>query len=148
MITINRITLDEAKILAEGAEIHAKNLGVRVCIGVSDESGNPILLYRMDGAFLISIEIALSKAFTAAVLGIPTRVIGETTRPDKPNYGLQFTNLGKFTILPGGFPIIVDDKVIGGIGISGGTGEQDEEIAISALKYFREKTKLNVKTTF
>ncbi|TRM99182.1 DNA polymerase III subunit delta' [Sulfolobus sp. E1] len=148
MITSNKLSLSEAKILAEGAEAEAKRLGIKVCIAISDDSGLPILFHRMEGAFLISIEISQSKAFIAVAVGMPTRQIGETAHPGKVNYGLQFSNLGKFTILPGWFPIIVDGKVVGGIGVSGGTGEQDEQIALYALKYFKENTKLNVKLDF
>ncbi|AWR95597.1 GlcG/HbpS family heme-binding protein [Acidianus brierleyi] len=143
-----RLDLEDAKILAEGAEKSANNMGIKVCISICDENGDLILFHKMNDAFLISTEISISKAYTAVAVKMPTRTIGETTYPGKVNYGLQFTNLGRFTILPGGFPIIINGNVIGGIGISGGTSEQDEKIGLDSIAYFKSKTNLQVKTNF
>ncbi|QGA54011.1 heme-binding protein [Sulfolobus sp. E5-1-F] len=147
MISAPRLTLDEAKILIEGGELKAKELGISVNIAIVDDEGYLIAFHRMDDARIIGIETAINKAFTSALSRRPTRVYSESAQPGKPSYGIQNMFNGRFTILKGGLPIEVDGKVIGGIGVGGAySSDQDEEIARAALNYLKSKTGLNVNT--
>ncbi|WP_338602740.1 heme-binding protein [Sulfolobus tengchongensis] len=148
MINIRRLSLDEAKILLEGAENKAKELGIPVSVAVVDEEGYLIAFHRMDEARLIGMETAINKAFTSAVSKRPTRMYSEIALPGKPAYGIQNSFNGKFTTLRGGLPIEVDGRVVGAIGVGGApSGEQDEEIARFALEHLKKKSGLNVNTS-
>ena len=94
---------------------------------------NLVLLQRMEGAFVGSVEVAQGKAYTAYAFQMPTHELGAASRPDGPLYGIENSNPGKIILFGGGFPYIVDGKVAGGIGVSGGTVEQDMEIARYAM---------------
>lgn len=142
MLTVTRLSITEAKVLIEGAAQKATDMGVPQCIAVCDEAGNLIAFDRMDGGKVSSISIAIDKAFTGAVARQPTHVYGELCAPGKPTYGIHITNGGHFCIIGGGYPVVVDGAIVGGIGISSGTALQDMEVAEAAIAHFREKTGL------
>lgn len=140
MITIPRLTLEEALLMIRAAEAKAKELGVAETICVCDEGGHPIALHRMDEARITGPEIAIAKAFTAAGHKRATHMFNRPGGPALPGgeaYGIHMMHPGKFAIFVGGFPIEVNGRVVGGIGISGGTGEQDTAVAEAALAAFR-----------
>ena len=136
MLDIKRLSLDEAKILVEGAEEKSRAIEVPMCIAVADESGNLVAFTRMDGAKISSISIAIDKAFTAAAARKGTHEYNQLAVPGKPTFGIHVTNQGRFSIIGGGLPILIDGDVVGGIGISAGTAEQDQVVAQGAVDYF------------
>ena len=111
MHTYNTLTLAEAHLMLDAAQKKAEELGVPEVLCVADNAGYPIALRRLDGGKVTSVQIAMNKAFTAA---------GHRKRTD--NYKQHG---GRFTVFVGGFPIMVDGQCVGGIGASGGNGEQD-----------------------
>lgn len=131
------VSLAMAQAMAAKAEKKAIEINVPVVISVVDSGANPLLTQRMDNAFITSWDIALNKAWTACCLQQPTHEITECVQPGQSLYGLQLTNQQRIVIFGGGFPIIEEDGVIGAIGVSGGTVEQDMEIASAALAYFQ-----------
>ena len=138
MLSIYRISLEEANKIIEEAIKKSKEIGVPMCIAVADESGNLVAFSRMDNAKITSIDIAINKAFTAAAAKRSTRDYNEIAVPGKSTFGINTTNNCRFTIIPGGLPIIFENQVIGGIGVSGGTAEQDEVVASFALERFNK----------
>jgi uncharacterized protein GlcG (DUF336 family) len=134
MLTVPRIDLDEAHRLIEAATARSAEMGVPMCIAVVDESGYLVAFDRMDGSKITSVSIAIDKAFTAACARNPTSFYGEVSQPSGPSWGINRTNGGRFCVIAGGLPVVVDDAVIGGIGLSGGTAKQDEEVATHALE--------------
>jgi uncharacterized protein GlcG (DUF336 family) len=111
----------------------ATELGLNMCIAVSDESGDLKAFRRMDGAPKLSIQIAEDKAFTSASYGLPTHVWYEFIKDDPPLlHGI--THTPRLIIFGGGFPIVLEGEVVGAIGISGGHYKQDMECARAALQ--------------
>jgi uncharacterized protein GlcG (DUF336 family) len=140
MLTIRRLSIEEAQILIDGAAAKARAIGVPMCIAVCDESGHLIRFDRMDGGKVSSISIAVDKAFTGAVARRGTHVYNQLCVPGSQTFGIHITNAGHFSIIGGGLPVTVDGEIVGGIGLSSGTAEQDLECAETAIAYFREKT--------
>jgi uncharacterized protein GlcG (DUF336 family) len=127
-----------AQILANAAEAEASNMGVPMAIAVVDAEGGLQLFTRMDGALPASSEIAVSKAYTAAVLRMPTHEVGALAQPGGILYGIQHTHNGKIILFGGGFPLLLDGEVVGAIGISGGSVDEDIRVAqpvVEMLKY-------------
>ena len=119
--------------MARRAEEKAKQLGVPVVFAAVDQGGNLVLLQRMEGALLASIEIAAGKAYTASALKMATHELGQAAGQNGPLYGIETAIPGKIVLFGGGFPYLVNGEVVGGIGVSGGTVEQDMEIARWAM---------------
>jgi uncharacterized protein GlcG (DUF336 family) len=125
------IDLATAHQAAAAAAKKATELGLKMCIAVSDESGDLKAFERMDGAPKLSIQIAEDKAFTAASYGMPTHVWYEFIKDDPPLlHGI--THTPRLIIFGGGFPIVLEGEVVGAIGISGGHYKQDMECARAA----------------
>lgn len=120
------------RILA-AAEARAREIGVPMVIAIVDESGVLKAFKRMDGSLLISVNVAQGKAYTAAALRMSTREVGERTQPGADIYGMQFADVGRIISFGGGFPIVKDGEVVGGIGVSGGSCEQDEDVARAGM---------------
>ena len=139
MLSIKRLSLDEAKILIAGAEGKSREIEVPMCIAVADESGTLVAFTRMDDAKISSISIAIDKAFTGAAARKGTHEYNQLCVPGKPTFGIHVTNQGRFSIIGGGLPILIDGDVVGGIGISAGTAEQDQVVAQGAVDYFFSK---------
>ena len=133
LITIRRLSISDARVLLEGAEEKSREIGVPMCSAVTDEAGNLIAFTRMDGAKISSISIAMDKAFTGAAAKKGTHEYNQLAVPGKPTFGIHVTNQGRFSIIGGGLPIIINDEVVGGIGISGGTAEEDQIVAQGAI---------------
>jgi len=127
-----------AEILAGVAENEAAHLGVPMAIAVVDAEGGLQFFKRMDGTLPVSTELAVSKAFTAAVLRMPTHQVGELAQPGGALYGIQHTHNGRIILFGGGYPLCIGGEVVGGIGVSGGTVEQDMRVAEPAVNFLRD----------
>lgn len=128
------ITHEEAIEALLVAKKKAEDLGVLVNIAVVDAGANLKAFIRMDGSFLGSIDVAIKKAKTARYFDMPTGELGKLTQPGGIIYNIEHSNGGLMTF-PGGIPIKDEyGKVIGAIGVSGGTVEQDKTIATTGAK--------------
>jgi uncharacterized protein GlcG (DUF336 family) len=140
MITVKRLTLEDARIILEAAEAMAKAIGVPETICVCDDGGHPIALHRMTGARITGVEIAMAKAFTAAGHRRATHKFSAPPSgpalPGNEAFGIHAMHPGKFAIFVGGFPIEVEGDVVGGVGISGGNGEQDTQVGEAGISAF------------
>ena len=123
------ITLEEAQRIISAAEEKARQMGQPMNIAVMDAGRNLVAFYRMDGAWVASTDIAIDKAFTSAGRGLTTRKIGEMAQPGQPLFGINTTNGGRIVIFAGGVPLMRGGEVIGAVGVSGGTVDEDEEVA-------------------
>lgn len=129
------IKSDKAYDAVKAGEKKAAELGVMVCITVVDEHGTPIVLKRMDGAFVISPDFAYSKAYTSAMLKMPTSGFGEFVTPGAPYYGMTSMLGGKLCTISGGVPVTDGNKVVGAVGVGGSPDvSQDEEVAKAVLE--------------
>lgn len=140
MLEIKRLSVAEAAILVEGARRKADELGIPMCTAVTDESGHLITFERMDGGKVSSISIAIDKAFTGAVARKGTHVYNQLCVPGKGTFGIHVSNGGHFSIIGGGLPVTVDGAIVGGVGVSSGTADEDLIVAEAALEWFRERT--------
>lgn len=127
------IGLDEAKALTEKIEKEAERRGKKAVIAICNEQGNPVSVHVMDGAYLVSFDVAVKKAYTAVALKMPTIELAELVKPGATFYGLSGD---KIITIGGGIPLKRDGKVIGGLGVSGGTGEEDNSLCEYALSVF------------
>ncbi len=142
MITVPKLTLEDAKIILEGAEKKAKEIGVDMDIAVVDDGGNLVAFYRMDKAKITSIDVAINKAFTAAGARKGTHEYAEIAGAGGPAFGIHVSNRGRFMIFGGGLPIFVDGHIVGGVGCSSGSVDEDRAVAqagIDALMRYLKK---------
>jgi len=108
-----------------------------MCIAVMDEGANLVGFHRMDDALLASIDIAQNKAYSSVSLKLDTKTIHEVSQPGESLYGLGNTNDGRIITFGGGFPLKDDNgNVVGGIGVSGGSAEEDMEVARAGVETF------------
>lgn len=129
------ISLEQAKVVMAGAEAEAGRNGWNVVIAILDSGGNLVMLQRLDGAQFGSVEVAQEKAYSAVAFRRPTKVFQDLVAQGGAN--VRLLRLTGSSPLEGGIPILADGKLIGGIGVSGVTSEQDAQIAqagIDALK--------------
>lgn len=133
-----RLPYQLARLLTSIAERQAVALEAPLSIAVVDGEGGLLCFGRMDGALPVSVELAVSKAFTAAVLRMATHELSELAQPGKTLYGIQQTHQGRIVLFGGGFPLPLHGQVIGAIGVSGGTVEQDIEVGESAVAALQE----------
>lgn len=127
-------TLENIERMAKRARQKALDLKVPIVFAAVDEGGNTILLQRMENALMGSIDVALNKAYTSAAFQMPTHILGREARPGGSLYGIEVSNRGRLILFGGGLPYEYNGRVVGGIGISGGTIEQDMAIAQAALE--------------
>ena len=125
------VTLEAAQAMIEAAEAKAREIGVPMVIVVVDESGILKAFARMDGAILLSVGIAQDKAYTAA-FGAPTHALYDLIK-DQPAILASVGTIPRFTMIGGGYPIMQGSVVAGGIGVSGGSAEQDMVVAQAGL---------------
>ena len=128
----NKLTLDIAKKLLDKAENKAKEINIPVVIAIVDEGGNLIAQHKMDDALLISVSLSLNKAYTSVATKMSTENLSKLILPGKPLYTLQ--NIKNITAVGGGIPIIISGRIVGAIGVSGGSVEEDILIAKTALE--------------
>lgn len=137
MLTITRLDQDDARRLIEGAEAHSRQIGVPMCIAVTDESGHLLAFARMDGGKITSATIAIDKAFTAAAARKPTHEYGTASQPGAPAWGISSALGGRLMVVAGGLPVEHDGQVIGGIGVSSGSPAQDQSVAQAGIDHWR-----------
>ncbi|MFD4192411.1 GlcG/HbpS family heme-binding protein [Amycolatopsis thermoflava] len=123
-----RLALADAQSVLEAALAKAEEIGQPMNVAVVDDGGHLIAFARQDGAILGSIDIAIRKARTAALLKMTTAQLGEAAAPGAPLYGIEVTN-GGLVIFGGGIPLVRGREVVGAIGVSAGSVEQDTEVA-------------------
>ena len=127
---ISKLSLAQSKALISKLEEECSKKGLDAVIAICNPDGNPIAVHCMDDAFLASYEIAIAKAYTSVALKMPTLKVGQLAQPGETFYGVDKMNNGKITIIGGGIPLTYKGKIIGGLGISGGSGEVDHEMAL------------------
>lgn len=125
--------LTTAKRMGAAARVKAEKMGVPIVFSVVDAGGNLTYFERMEDSLLASMDISVNKAYTANALKMSTDKVTDLAKEDGALFGIQFTNEGRIVTFGGGYPLIVEGKVVGGIGVSGGTADQDMAIAQSAL---------------
>ena len=123
------ITLNDARNVISAAEKKAGEIGQPMNIAVVDGGGNLISHIRMDGAWIGSINISTNKAFTSRAFDIATKDLAKHSQPGGQFYGIHASNDGRIMIFAGGIPLKRNGKVVGAIGVSGGSGEQDQAVA-------------------
>ena len=133
MRTVPKLTLDEARIIMAAAEEKSCEIGVDMDIAVTDDSGSLLMFHRMDNARITSIDVAISKAFTAAAARRSTRSYGDISQPGGPAFGIHVSNQGRFMVVAGGLPLFFDDQIVGGVGCSSGHPDQDEIVAQAGI---------------
>ncbi|MBQ4631561.1 MAG: heme-binding protein [Clostridia bacterium] len=136
--SVSSINLCMAKRLIAKVEGKAKEMGLSVVVAVSDSAGNPVAVECMDGSYLASYDIAVKKAYTVVALKMSTLTLKNLSQPGQSLYGIQFTNDGKLVIFGGGDPLIYNSNIIGGIGVSGGSEDQDVELSEYGAKCLNE----------
>ncbi len=135
MLSIERLSLEDAHVLIEGATAKATEISVPMCIAIMDEGGQLIAFQRMDGGKILSVGLSQDKAFSAAVSRRPTHYYNELAVPGNLLFGIQTAWGGRFTTVGGGVPVEIDGVVVGAIGLSGGSPEQDIACAEAAIAY-------------
>jgi ATP:cob(I)alamin adenosyltransferase len=126
------------KLMAEAAEAKAAELGVPIVFAGVDAGGNLMLLHRMADSLMGSIDIAINKAYTSAAFKLPTSALKDASTPAGELHGIQNSNGGRVVVFGGGLPVFLDGRIAGGIGVSGGTVEEDVRIVTHAISAVQE----------
>lgn len=128
------LTLEIARRVIAAAESEAERIGQPMNIAVVDAGGNLVAHVRMDRAWMGSVDIAINKAWTARAFDISTKELSGMSQPGEDFYGIHASNRGRVMIFAGGIPLKRGDEVIGAVGVSGGTGKQDQQVAEAGAK--------------
>jgi uncharacterized protein GlcG (DUF336 family) len=131
------VGLEEARLMIAAGEQKANELGIPYNLAVVDAGGNLVAHIRMDGAWLGSIDISIQKAWTARAFDMPTQDLAKMAQSGKPLFGINSTNHDRVAIFAGGVPVKRGELVIGAVGASGGTVDQDEKVVEAAVAAFR-----------
>ena len=132
------MTLSLAQALTQKVLARAEEMGVKAVVAVSNEGARPVSVACMDNSFIASYDVALQKAYTVVALKMSTIDLKPLAQPGGSLYGIQFTNQGQIVIFGGGEPLKAGGRVIGGLGVSGGTEEQDTALAAYGRQVFEE----------
>ena len=130
------MTLGEARKVIAAAEQKAVEIKQPMNIAVVDEGGNLVSHARMDGAWIGSIDISINKAFTSRAFDISTQDLAQYSQSGGQFFGIHVSNHGRVMIFAGGIPLKRSGKVVGAVGVSGGSGEQDQAVAEAGAKAF------------
>jgi len=130
------VTLDDARKIIAAAERKSKELKQPMNIAVADGGGNLVAHVRMDDAWIGSIDISIKKAFTARAFDISTKELAKNSQSGDQFFGIHASNEGRVMIFAGGIPLTRAGKVVGAVGVSGGSGEQDHAVAEAGVKAF------------
>jgi uncharacterized protein GlcG (DUF336 family) len=130
------VRLEDARRVIAAAEKKAQQIGQPMNIAVADEGGNLVAHVRMNGAWLGSIDISINKAYTARAFDISTKDLAAHAQSGGQFFGIHASNSGKVMIFAGGIPLQRDGKVVGAVGVSGGSGEQDHSVAEAGAAAF------------
>ena len=131
------VTLKDAKAVIAAAEKKAEEIGQPMNIAVADAGGNLVAHVRMDNAWLGSVDISIKKAFTSRAFDISTKDLATHSQPGEQFFGINASNDGRIMIFAGGIPLKRDGKVVGAVGVSGGSGEQDHSVAEAGAVAFK-----------
>src|SRR5450432_4397627 len=132
----HEVKLADARRIIAAAEVKAAEIGQPMNIAVADAGGNLVAHVRMDGAWLGSIDISIKKAFTSRAFDIATKDLATHSQSGDQFFGIHASNDGKIMIFAGGVPLKSDGKVVGAVGVSGGSGEQDHAVAEAGAAAF------------
>ena len=132
MLQLTSVSLADARRVIAAGEAKAAEIGSPSNIAVVDAGGNLVAHVRMDGAWVGSIDISINKAFTSRAFDIETKALAANAQPEEQFYGIQNSNAGRVMIFAGGIPLKSNGVVVGAVGVSGGMGKQDQEIAEAA----------------
>jgi len=130
------VTLEDARRVIVAAEKKATEIGQPMNIAVADAGGNLVAHVRMDGAWIGSVDISIKKAWTSRAFDIATKDLAEHSQSGDQFFGIHASNNGRVMIFAGGIPLKKGRKVVGAIGVSGGSGEQDHAVAEGGAKAF------------
>ncbi len=130
------VTLADAKRVIKAGEQKATEIGQAMNIAVADAGGNLVAHVRMDGAWIGSIDISQKKAFTSRAFDIATKDLAEHSQSGQQFFGIHASNDGKIMVFAGGVPLKKDGQIVGAVGVSGGSGEQDHAVAEAAAGAF------------
>src|SRR3954468_6960927 len=130
------ISLEEARRVISAAERKAKQIGQPMNIAIADQGGNSVSHVRMDGAWIGSVDISIKKAYTSRAFDIATKDLAQHSQSGGQFFGIHASNNGKIMIFAGGIPLKRDGKVVGAIGVSGGSGDQDHAVAEAGAAAF------------
>jgi len=133
MILAPRLTLADARVVIEGAEAKAREIGVDMDVAVVDDGGHLLAFIRMDNGRITSVDVAINKAFTAACARRATHEYAKVAGAGGPAFGIHASNQGRFMIVGGGLPIFIDGMIAGGVGCSSGSPEQDRECSQAGI---------------
>jgi uncharacterized protein GlcG (DUF336 family) len=134
------VTLREARQIIAAAEAKAAEIGQPMNIAVVDDGGNLVSHVRMDGAWIGSIDISINKAFTARAFDISTADLSKNAQPGQQFYGIQNSYHGRVMIFAGGVPLRRNRSVVGAIGVSGGSGAEDQTVAAAGASAFARES--------
>lgn len=126
---MSALSLADARTIIAAAEKHAEEIGQPMNVAVVDAGGNLIAHERMDGAWMGSVNISIDKAWTARAFDISTKDLADNSGPGQQFFGIHASNDGRVMIFAGGIPLERDGEVVGGLGVSGGGGDQDQAVA-------------------
>ena len=127
------LTLKAATTLMKAAKGSARERGVPISVAVVDQGGQLVAFERMDGADLVTVALSQDKAWTALMNRMPTRDLAPLVQPGAEFYGYDSIGRGRTIVFAGGMPLEIDGVLVGGLGVSGGSIEQDQEIVEAAL---------------
>jgi len=130
------ITLQDARRVIAAAEKKAEEIGQPMNIAVVDAGGNLVAHVRMDNAWIGSVDISINKAWTARAFDISTKDLAENSQSGDQFFGIHVSNHGRVMIFAGGIPLKRGDQVVGGVGVSGGVGKQDQAVAEAGAAAF------------
>jgi uncharacterized protein GlcG (DUF336 family) len=130
------MNLEDARRVIAAAEKKSEEIGQPMNIAVVDQGGSLVSHIRMDGAWLGSIDISIKKAYTSRAFDIATKDLANHSQSGNQFFGIHASNDGKIMIFAGGIPLKKDGKVVGAIGVSGGSGDQDHAVAEAGVAAF------------
>ena len=131
--TCDTLTLEDAKRMLSAAEAKALSLGIPYNVAIVDAGGHLVAFSRQDGALIGSIDLAIDKAVTARILDKSTSDLAKLAQPGGPLFGIHESNSGKIVIFGGGIPVMFGENIVGAVGASAGTVEQDIAVAEAAI---------------
>lgn len=138
-ITTRDMTLEQARVLSEKVRQKAAQMGVNAVVAISNRAARPVLVECMDDSYIASYDVALQKAFTVVSLKMSTSQLKPLAQPGGSLYGIQFTNEGHIVIFGGGEPLCdAAGNIVGGLGVSGGSEEQDTALAAYGKQLFEK----------
>ena len=137
------LTLEDAKQMLSAAEAKAASLGIPYCVAVVDAGGHLMAFLRQDDALIGSVDLAIDKATTARIFDKATSDLATLAQSGKPLFGIQESNAGKVVIFGGGVPVVLDETIVGAVGTSAGTVEQDIAVAEAAIAALGHQAQLS-----